>query len=263
MKREILYKDLKCPENNFDILFLSPHPDDAEICCGGTISKLAKLGHSVCVVDFTKGEMGSRGTIETRKQEAIDASQIMGIAARINMNFPDSEIGVFERAAQITEVVRLIRELKPKTIFCPFADIRNPDHFNAQNIIEEALFFSNLLKKFPETGAPHLVSHVSYYMMRQKFIPSYVTDISDFIEIKRACIRAHKTQVGLEGTGHDTLVSNPLALSSIDARDAFYGSMIGAHFGEPFFMRGPVSIEDPHKHFSNLAKSSKTFFFDR
>ena len=250
------------PEVPLDILVLSPHPDDAEICCGGVIAKLVHAGHSIGVADFSRGEMGSRGTVEGRMEESREASKILGIDVRFNLGFPDSQIGVKDKERQQEVLVSLLRAAKPKTIFCPYGDKRNPDHFNARSLVEDSLFYANLLKKFPSEGAPHLVSTVIYYMMRQTFEPSFVTDITDFIDIKRNSIKAHKSQVGLEGTGHDTLVSSPLLLSSLEARDGFYGGMAGVAYAEPFFMKGPISMDDPHKFLSNV-KTNKAFFCSR
>ena len=72
-----------------DILVFGAHPDDVELSCSGTLLVEKIKGKKVGIVDLTQGELGTRGTSEKRKQEALDAASIMKIDIRENLEMAD------------------------------------------------------------------------------------------------------------------------------------------------------------------------------
>lgn len=241
---------------SLDVLCIAPHPDDAELFCGGTLLKCASQGAIVGVCDLSLGEMASNGTPEIRISESIEASKELMIDVRFNLRFPDCNIHSTEE--QRDGIVSLVRTYKPKILLLPYGDSRHPDHNNARKLCDDAVFFSNLRTYKPELGSAYAVHASMYYMMRTTFEPTFLFDISDVQMKKKTAICLHKSQVLRTETSFDTLVSDPMSVSSIEARDAFFGSQAGVSFAEPFFMSSPVLLTDLYTFFIN-AQAQKSF----
>ncbi len=228
-----------------DILVLAAHPDDAELGCGGTISKHIALGHKVGIVDLTRGELGTRGTIETREKEAADSAKILGISARENLGLKD---GFFRnhQEEQLT-VVSAIRKYQPEIILANAIYDRHPDHGKGANLAFEATFLAGLSKvetslngKIQSPWRPKAI----YHCVQSQYIkPDFVVDISDFWEQKLTAIRAFKTQFYDPNSNEpDTYISHPGFLKMIESRAQEMGYAIGTKYGEGFTVRRFVGI---------------------
>lgn len=218
-----------------DILALSPHPDDVELCCGGLIAKMSEKGYRTGIVDLTRGEMGTEGTAKIRMQEAAKAAKILGVQTRENMDFGDCKLSCgFEEAKKLADV---IREYRPSVLIAPYGDEQHPDHAAARELATKAAFFATLTKVKTRHKA-YTVRAVVYYMLHKPFVPSFVVDVTENYDKKLEAIEAYRSQMklmlGVEGL-----------LKSIKLRDQFYGSKIGVKHGEPFLCDTPLKIHDP------------------
>lgn len=235
-----------------DVLIFTAHPDDAEISIGGSIAKFTSQGYKVGIVDLTLGEMGTRGTKETRKLEAEKASQILGIHYRNNLNIPDG--GVKVKNEYTTLLIEEIRKTEPKIIFAPYFNDRHPDHIGAGLLAKDAYFFSGLQKiETFNNGVkqkPYRPQKLFYYMMTYEFTPSVINDISDFFVTKMNSIYAYDTQFHNPNSQEpETFISQPGFLSFIEAKAKHFGFMIGKNYGEPFYCEEAINFD-----FSNLIK---------
>lgn len=270
---------MKTPLDEFgiDILAFAPHPDDAEICCGGLLMKMANTGYRSGIIDFTRGEMSSRGDLATRADETGNASKILKLHLRENLEFPDGHVGVQSSHStvemQLQKVVATFRRLRPQILLIPYQHERHPDHIMTNELLLKAVFFAGVRKfadgtKSPEPFTPR---QVLFYQMRYQFRPSFIVDISDVAVQKAAAIRCYRSQLGLDdpspSSGNSqgtqtvkTLLSSELTLDTFDARDRYYGAMIGASHGEPYLTRNIIAIKDPIEHFrTNFSAESLLF----
>lgn len=253
-----------------DVLAFGPHPDDVEIFCGGTLLRLAQLGYSTAVVDLTRGEAASRGTPEEREREAWAASKILGLRFRENLGFPDTGIESGQGAgsrnpdSQLSRVVATLRRHRPEIVLIPWREERHPDHVAASELLTRAVFFAGVggFRTDPATGR-FRPRQVLYYAMRYRMSPTFVMDTSTVAQLKREAILCYASQVSGRGAGagdeslpssdarHEppTLIGSSRALDAIEARDRFYGSMIGVSHGEPLRMPNVPGLVDPVRHF--------------
>lgn len=231
-----------------DVLALSAHPDDTELCCGGTLAALVNQGKKVGVVDFTRGEMGSRGTPEQRLEEASEAADIIGLEIRENLGLPDTKLESTREYQK--KVIEKIRTYRPHICFVGAPSDRHPDHGRATQLALDSIFFSGLEKVKTSNIAGNLQerwrpSHVLHFMQDRPFEPDIVFDISDTFETKKASILAFKTQFNVSEADEEpeTYISNEQFFEGIEARARHYGHFIGAKYGEPFkYHNGPVPL---------------------
>lgn len=254
-----------------DLLAFAPHPDDAEICCGGLLASMSARGYRVGLADMTLGECASRGTVAIRQEEAKNAAAILGLTFRINAELPDCGISADGSAllpdgeSQIERIVRIIRRHQPQTVVLPCQSTRHPDHRAASELLTRAVFLAGLRNFKPHCGDPHTALQAIYYQMRFAFRPSFIIDTTAFAEQKMAAIRAHKTQFGLDGNNSElpaTLASSSLSLSSVVARDSYYGMMIGCPNGEPYLIKNVIRLDDPCEYFRQCPGKGALFFPD-
>lgn len=250
-----------------DILAVGPHPDDVELWCGGLLARSTEAGYTVGILDLTRGERGTRGTPEVRRKEAQAAAKVLGVSVRENLEFPDCGLGQLGNASrsQIEQIVGTIRRLRPELLVIPYWEERHPDHVEASRLLSQAVFLASVRNfKVRSSEGPHVPRQVIYYQMRHEFRPSFVVDISDVYDKKLTAIRCYSSQVGGSGAKKSneaqTLLSAPLTLSSIEARDRHYGAMIATRFGEPFLVRNAVPISDPLHHFRDHSLMLSQFF---
>ena len=230
-----------------DILVLAAHPDDAEISCGGTIAKHISLGHKVGIVDFTRGELGTRGNPETRAEEAKEGARILGVSLRENLGLKD---GFFQNDPENQmAVIRAIRKFKPEIILANAVYDRHIDHGKGASLGYDASFLAGLAKieTTDEEGkkqAPWRPGAVYHYIQSYLIEPDFIVDISDFQETKMKAIRAFKTQFfDPESTEPETYISNPSFLKMLEARAIEFGHAIGVRFGEGFTVRRYPGID--------------------
>lgn len=225
-----------------DILVFSAHPDDTELTCGGTLLQAVARGQTVGLVDLTRGEMGTRGTAETREKELREAQRLLGAAVRDVLDFGDGNLrtGRDEELA----VIDKIREYRPKVIIAPWPDERHPDHARAGRLVTDAWFYSGLRKI--ETGRDaYRPDAVIYYMQNYVQHPSFVVDITAVHEKKMEAVRAYGSQVyNPESDEPLTIIAKKSFLDWIEGRARHFGALIGVEFGEGFMTKQPPRVDD-------------------
>jgi bacillithiol biosynthesis deacetylase BshB1 len=212
---------------DIDVLAFSPHPDDAELGCGGSLILAADSGLKVAIADLSAGEMSSRGTPEGRQSEKEEAADRLGLCTRTLVGLPDGEIG--------TDPAHRLR-----IVLAPYGQDRHPDHVGASKLVKDACFLAGVSKL--GTGRPHRPEWVYYYMIHHSFAPSLVVDVSSVWDRKMAAVAAYRSQFQPDGSGFQTAISRPDFMRFIEARAIVFGAMIGAAHGEAFYLPGPVPL---------------------
>ena len=229
--------------NDVDVVAFATHPDDAEISCGGTLLKMVDAGRKVVVVDLTAGELGTRGSVETRAAEAEAATRILGLHARENLGLPDGHLDSSEACKR--PVVEAIRRWRPRALFLPHTEDRHPDHVRAAHLVYEAAFLSGLIRYETDREA-HRPAQLFHYMGWVEFEPTVIVDITEQAERKLQAIYAYETQFNPDATrGPQTKLTSPTTDWLIRSRMARLGAKIGAKYGEGFLVRGQIEVEDP------------------
>jgi bacillithiol biosynthesis deacetylase BshB1 len=232
-----------------DVLAFGPHPDDVELAMGGTLLKLRAAGYKTGIVDLTLGEMGSRGSTEVRAQEAEQAAKLLGVALRRSLDLGDGKLEPSVSAKR--KVAEVIRELRPRIVFTNYPENNHPDHAAAGPLVAEAAYLAGLTK-LEASGDPHRPNRVLYYLVPHKVALSFIVDVSAFHEKKMAAVRAYASQLfASESVEPQTFVSQPGFLSRIEAMDRYYGALIDADFGEAFYLREAMRVDDPVKFFDS------------
>jgi len=228
-----------------DILAIFAHPDDVELSVGGTLLKMKSFGYKTGALDVTQGEMGTRGTIEGRREEAEAAASILKLDVRENLNLTDGH--VFADDDSRTKLVRVLRRLKPKLLMTHQENDPHPDHNHIVQLVRESARLASMYKYDEETGDekidPPIVAHNVFSRL---VVPSFVVDITNFLDDKMAAIRAHKSQF-YDPTSKDpaTRLSDKNFLFQLENRSRFFGSLIGTEAGEPFYVREALNVDDP------------------
>jgi len=230
-----------------DLLAIFAHPDDVELAVGGTLLKMKFLGYKTGALDVTQGEMGTRGTVEGRAKEAEEAARILKLDIRENLELPDGHVWVTEETR--TKLVRVLRRLKPKVLLTHQIDDPHPDHNHIAQLVRESARLASMQKYDGELGqeriSPPIVAH---NIFSQRVTPSFIVDISDFLEGKMEAIRAHKSQFHNPNSKElETRLTSSGFLDELENRSRYFGSLIGTAAGEPFFVRESLNIEDPVK----------------
>lgn len=229
-----------------DALIIAAHPDDAEICVGGTILRWARAGKRVGVIDLTRGEMGTRGTREDRDNEAAEASERLGLAHRENLNLPDGrvEVTVENREA----LAARIRELAPHVVLAHHDEDLHPDHAAAGKLSREAWYLSGLKRLAEGSGAPaHRPARLLHFIGHVPFEPTFVMDIGPVWEDKVHAVKAYETQI-VPASGDDTgshFLFGADILQRMETQARYWGERIGKQHGEALQHRGPVPLGDP------------------
>lgn len=228
-----------------DALAIGAHPDDIELVVGGTLLRLNSLGYKTAVLDMTRGEMGTRGTPEIRAQEAAAAAKVLRLTARENLGLPDSKVWCNEESR--TRMVRALRRFRPKVVFTHYWDDPHPDHAHIAQIVREAAYLSGLVNYDLESGqARFRPSAIAHFMFPRTVIPTFVVDISEFVEDKMAAIYCYKSQLYDPSSKElETNISNSGFLGRVDARQRFYGGLISVENAEAFVVKEAINIADP------------------
>jgi N-acetylglucosamine malate deacetylase 1 len=222
-----------------DVLVFSPHPDDAELYCGGTILSLLASGFRVGIIDVTRGELSTRGNLRTRAAETRSASNALGISLRENLRIPDGNVE--NSTANRLRAIRVVRKHRPSTILLPYPSDRHPDHGNTSTLVREASFQSGLSNIASiDRGIPQSAfrpDRAFYYMLTDDFRPTLIVDISAAFERKMDAIRCYRSQFHTGGdatNGPQTFISTPDFMESLVARSRRLGFLIGGKYGEGF-----------------------------
>ncbi len=228
-----------------DVLVFAAHPDDAELSMGGTIAKFSHNNLKVGIIDFTKGELGTRGTAESRQKEAFQAASFLKISLRENLMIPDG--GIEQSKENLMKVIMAIRRYKPKIIFAPYFNDRHPDHIDASALVKRAMFSSGLtkVKTFDKEVLQNAYrpQKLFYYMQTYTFTPSFIVDISECFEAKMKAVNSYGTQFyNPKSVEPETFISKPGFMNYIKSRAEFYGFQIGKNYGEPFYCEEAVEL---------------------
>jgi bacillithiol biosynthesis deacetylase BshB1 len=227
-----------------DVLAFAPHPDDAELGCGGTLARLAAMGYKVGVVDLTEGEAGTRGSPDARSRERKRATEMLGLKLREGAALPDTGLSRSDRG-QLEIVVRALRRHLPSVVLAPHWGDRHPDHVEGSHLVESAVFLAGT-SRFGEGSGPFKPKALAYYPGSYELEPSFVVDISAQFETKMDAILCYSSQFSKRAAGEPkTDIAHPHFLERIEARARHFGLMVGVEYGEPFFMKRPVVLSDP------------------
>ncbi|MCO6498516.1 MAG: bacillithiol biosynthesis deacetylase BshB1 [Chitinophagaceae bacterium] len=232
-----------------DVMAIGVHPDDVELSCAGVLIMEQMNGKTTGIIDLTRGELGTRGTAATRKQEAVDAAKVLGVAVRENLGLAD---GFFENNKETQlKVVRAIRKYQPDVIFANSLDDRHPDHGRAAKLVEDACFLAGLRKVKTKDGKkdqePWRPSYVFHYLQDYYHRPSFLVDISAAIDRKIEAIKCYKTQFytkGYKSNEPQTYISSPEFLDAIVSRTAEFGKHIGVKHAEGFVTRKMIGLKN-------------------
>ncbi|WOD43693.1 bacillithiol biosynthesis deacetylase BshB1 [Hwangdonia lutea] len=229
-----------------DILAIGAHPDDVELGCGATIAKEIANGKKVGILDLTKGELGTRGTAETRATESSNAAEILGITVRENLGFADGFF-VNDKQHQL-EIIKVIRKYQPDLVLCNAIDDRHIDHGKGSKLVSDACFLSGLIKI--ETSAdgdvqsPWRPKQVYHYIQWKNIEPDLVVDVSDFMDVKIKAVMAYKTQFyDADSKEPETPISSKNFTDSINYRAKDLGRLVGVEYAEGFTVDRYITVD--------------------
>lgn len=233
-----------------DLMVITVHPDDAELGAGGTIAKYIAEGKKVGIVDLAQGELGTRGTAETRKAEAARAAEILGVQVRKNLGLRD---GFFanDEASQLI-IMACIRKYQPEIVITNALDDRHPDHGRASKLVNDALFLSGLRRietKDKDTGEAQEAfrPRLQLQVIQDRYIqPHILVDITDYWDIKEQAVLAYTTQFNVTGDDSEpqTYISNPDFMESTRGRASELGRNIQVKYAEGFTARKLLGVTD-------------------
>jgi bacillithiol biosynthesis deacetylase BshB1 len=262
---------IQMSQNSLDILAIAAHRDDVEQTCGGTLLKMARRGHRTGILDLTRGEMGTRGSAESRAREAEDAANILGVSWRRALDIPDGRVeNTWENRLKVAAV---LREVRPHMVILPYWKGRHPDHYTASTLGYEACFLAGLAKldtsavkaagfedssglrerrpedRRPEAGAtsvmpPHRPFKIIYATLYYDIRPTFVVDIGEQFEDKLASIFAYKTQFSDQEAGRDLFPAHEEIRARVDSMARFYGMLGGVKQAEPFLQKEVGLVDD-------------------
>ncbi|MFI5372117.1 MAG: bacillithiol biosynthesis deacetylase BshB1 [Candidatus Eisenbacteria bacterium] len=224
-----------------DALFFGAHPDDIELTSGGLAALLASHGHQVVLVDLTRGEAASRGTVEERAREAEEAARALGVTRRTSLGLPDTGLDARDRG-QLRAVVACLRAERPALVVAPDRSDAHPDHVEGAELVTRACYLAGLAR-FETPGERFRPRRLLYALYRGDRAPSLVVDVSPVWERRVAALHAHASQL-TPGGGPDTYLTHPDFLPEVEGRARHFGAMIGARFGEGYRTRGPLAVAD-------------------
>jgi bacillithiol biosynthesis deacetylase BshB1 len=228
-----------------DVLAVAAHRDDVEQTCGGTLLRLAARGLVTGILDLTQGESGTRGSASERAEEAEEAARILGVSHRHALDLPDGAVAnTLENRLKIAKVVR---ELRPRVVILPYWEARHPDHATCSTLGYEACFLAGLSRlqgMGVEALPPHRPFKIIYASLYADVRPSFVVDITPFIEKRHASLLAYKSQYANQAQGGGLFVPEEEIRERTFAEARHYGLLAGVRYGEPFVQREVGLVED-------------------
>ncbi len=241
-------------ERTVDILAIAAHRDDVEQTCGGTLLKMRSQGMTTAILDLTRGESGTRGTAEERASEAGEAAAILGVTWRDALDIPDGRVeNTYENRLKI---VAVLRRLRPRVVILPYGQGRHPDHYNTAALGYEACFLSGLAKldtRNPETGSdekaaerehPHRPFKIVYASLYADVRPSFVVDITPFIEDRHRALMAYRTQYANQQQGSGLFVPEEEIRERTFSVARHYGLLASVRYAEPFVQKEVGLVDD-------------------
>lgn len=227
-----------------DVLAIGAHPDDVELTCGGTLLQCVRRGYQVGILDLTRGEMGTRGTPQTRAREAAAAAKVLGLRHRENLGLADARLEVTQAAKRA--VAARLRALRPRVLILPYWEARHPDHAHASRLAYEAAYLAGL-HKLALPGSPHRPFKILYSLLfdvPRGVPPTFVVDISREFERRQRAIACYRSQFRgpkLERGVHIPLTGLQEQMATLCR---YYGLLIGVDYGEPFLTREVMQVDD-------------------
>ena len=260
--------------DHLDILAVAAHRDDVEQTCGGTLLKMAQLGHRTGILDLTQGEMGTRGSAHDRAREAADAAKILCVSWREALDIPDGRVE--NTWINRLKVARVIRQTRPRVVILPYWEGRHPDHYVASKLAYEACFVAGLAKldidralatervAFSQVAsavasvaagemqtinsgsalAPHRPFKIIYATLYHDVRPTFVVDITGQFETRFESLMAYKSQFSDQDAGKDIFPVRAEIRDRIESMARFYGAFAGVTYAEPFLQKEVGLIED-------------------
>jgi bacillithiol biosynthesis deacetylase BshB1 len=224
-----------------DVLAIAAHRDDVEQTCGGTLLRMAARGLRTAILDLTRGESGTRGNADERAREAADAARLLGVSWRDALDLPD---GAIENTLENRKkIVQALRQARPRVVILPYWQARHPDHAIVATLGYEACFLSGLAKI--ETGLPpHRPFKIVYASLYADVRPSFIVDITPFIEQRHAALMAYKSQYTNQATGGSLFVPEEEIRERTFAEARHYGLLAGVRYGEPFVQKEVGLVDD-------------------
>lgn len=230
-----------------DLLAFGVHPDDVELGCAGVLVAEKKRGKKTGIIDLTRGELGTRGTAETRDAEAAEAAVILNLDVRENLELAD---GFFQNdETHQRKVIQAIRKYRPEIVFCNAPEDRHPDHGRSAKLVSDAAFLSGLVKIETEDASgiqkAWRPKYVFHYIQDRFLQPSFVIDVTDSFKEKMDAVKAYKTQFyNGDEKGPQTYISTPEFLEGVEARYKMFGKMIGVTYGEGFITEKMTGLKN-------------------
>jgi N-acetylglucosamine malate deacetylase 1 len=222
------------PEFRADVLAIAAHRDDVEQTCGGTLLRMAARGLRTAILDLTQGEAGTRGTAADRAREADEAARILGVGWRRALDMPDGAIA--NTLENRMAIARVLRELRPRVVILPYWQARHPDHAIVASLGYEACFISGL-KKIDAGGDPHRPFKIVYASLYADVRPSFIVDITPFIEQRHQALMAYHSQYSNQTAGSGLFVPEEEIRERTFAEARHYGLLAGVRYGEPFVQK--------------------------
>jgi bacillithiol biosynthesis deacetylase BshB1 len=225
-----------------DVLALAAHRDDVEQTCGGTLLRMASRGLRTAILDLTQGEAGTRGSAEDRAREAAEAARLLGADWREALDLPD---GAVENSLENRiKIVRVLRRLRPRVVILPYWQARHPDHATTATLGYQACFLSGLAKVETQGAAPHRPFKIVYASLYADVRPSFIVDITPFVEQRHLALMAYRSQYANQAAGNTLFVAEEEIRERTFAEARHYGLLAGVRYGEPFVQKEVGLVDD-------------------
>jgi bacillithiol biosynthesis deacetylase BshB1 len=224
-----------------DVLAIAAHRDDVEQTCGGTLLRMAARGLRTAILDLTQGEAGTRGSAEERGREASEAARLLGVAWRQALDMPDG--GIENSLENRIKIVRVLRQVRPRVVILPYWQARHPDHATASTLGSEACFLSGLAKVSTD-APPHRPFKIVYASLYADVRPTFIVDITPFIEQRHQALMAYGSQYSNQASGSGLFVPEEEIRERTFAEARHYGLLAGVRFGEPFVQKEVGLVDD-------------------
>jgi N-acetylglucosamine malate deacetylase 1 len=225
-----------------DVLAIAAHRDDVEQTCGGTLLRMAARGLLTGILDLTQGESGTRGNAAERAEEAAAAAKILGVTHRRALDLPDGAVA--NTLENRLKIARVVRELRPRVVILPYWEARHPDHAICATLGYEACFLAGLSRVDAGAMPPHRPFKIVYASLYADVRPSFIVDITPFIEQRHAALMAYKSQYANQAQGGGLFVPEEEIRERTFAEARHYGLLAGVKYGEPLVQREVGLVED-------------------
>jgi len=225
-----------------DYLVLAAHPDDAELHCGGLLIEMGRRGYNTGVLDLSRGEAASVGTVAQRERETAAANELLALSFRDNLGLPDGALADDLPARK--GVIEVIRRHRVKVLIAPLPPCRHPDHSATAQLARSVMFFSGA-GGFPSELPPHRPERLLFHLEHRDVTPSFVVNISDSYEDKLRAVACYSSQFGTADRETGTVVGSKAFHQRLDARARLFGRQIGCTFGEGYVTEDTLRIDDP------------------